>query len=119
MPNKLKKNNHVVTSQEFNERLNKVDKRFEEIDKKIDNSVIRLSKEIIKNSEEIKILKETVATKEDVQKIITAIDSFAGKTEDHERKAITNTHRLNELEPKVEGHEKRIATLESHIPPRP
>ncbi|MEW6041184.1 MAG: hypothetical protein AB1633_06650 [Elusimicrobiota bacterium] len=100
------------------QRIDTVDKKIDVVDKKIDTTAARLYKEIVKNSEEIKTIKETMATKDDIRQVITAIDSFAHKTEDHERKAIMNTHRIIELEPKVKDHEKRISVVESHFPPK-
>jgi hypothetical protein len=59
-----------------------------------------------------------MATKDNIKQVITAIDSFVNKTEDHERKSIINTQRISQIEPKVEDHEKRIGILESHLPPK-
>ena len=98
----------------LDEKIDTVDEKIDTVDKKIDTTTMRLYKEIIKNSEDIKNLKETVATKDDIRQIMTAIDSFGSQTKDHERTAEINTHRIKELEPKVEDHEKRIGKLESH-----
>ncbi|MEW6040878.1 MAG: hypothetical protein AB1633_05100 [Elusimicrobiota bacterium] len=144
MAKKVKTNNQLISSKEFYEtkkefigkfddvyrrfddvykrfddvdkRFDDVDRRFDDVDKKIDITAMRLSKEIIKNSEDIKNLREIVATKDDIRQIMTAIDSFAHQTIDHERKAIVNTNRIMKLEPQVEDHEKRITALESHLP---
>jgi len=138
MPKKSKTNNQSVTSKEFNEtkkefieRFDKIDKRFEQVDKRfeqVDKRFEQVDKrfdevkdimsnmaiKIIDNIEDLKTLKETVATKDDIRQIMTAIDSFGSQTKDHERTAEINTHRIKELEPKVENHEKRIGKLESH-----
>lgn len=120
---KKQTNNQYVTSKEFNKRIDDIEQKMATKDDiknmATKDDIGRLSKQIIKNTEDIETIKQTMATKDDVRHILTAIDSFASKTEDHERKAITNTHRIKEIEPKVEDHEKRITTLESNISPRP
>ena len=135
MPKIPKTDNQFVTRKEFVERFDKVDKKFDEIDKRFDkienkmatkddiknmatkDDIKRLEIAIVQINERLNSIEERMATKDDIKQILTAIDNFAGKTEDHERKAILNTVRINELEPKVEDHEKRITKLESHLPP--
>ncbi|OIO76148.1 MAG: hypothetical protein AUJ85_01255 [Elusimicrobia bacterium CG1_02_37_114] len=137
MLKKSKTDNQFVTSKEFNETkkefierfdkiennmatkddIKRLDEKIDTVDKKIDTTTMRLYKEIIKNSEAIENLKETVATKDDIQRIISSIDSLGSQTKDHGHTAELNTHRIKELEPKVENHEKRIGKLESHLPP--
>jgi hypothetical protein len=77
------------------------------------DDIARLAVSILKTNDRIDVIEKKMSTKEDVDRIMSAIDSFVNKTNDHERKALTNTHRINELEPKVENHEKRIAALET------
>ncbi|MEW6040693.1 MAG: hypothetical protein AB1633_04155 [Elusimicrobiota bacterium] len=143
MAKKVKSNNQPVSSKEFNEtkieftkKFDDVYRRFDVIDKRFNDvylqiiknreeiinlkeimatkdDIQRLSREILKNNEDIKNLKEIVATKDDIRQIMTAIDSFAHQTIDHERKAIVNTSRIMKLEPQVEDHEKRITALEA------
>ena len=101
-------------------RFDKIDKRFEQVDKRFDevkDVISSMATKIIDNIEDLKTMKETVATKDDIQRIISSIDSLGSQTKDHERTAEINTHRIKELEPKVEDHEKRIGKLESHLPP--
>ena len=128
MPKKSKPNNQAVPGKEIIERFDKIDERFVKVDERFDkienkmatkDDIVRLSKEIIKNSEDIKNLKETVATKDDINRIMSAIDTFGSRDEDYGHKAEVNTHRLNEIEPKVEAHEKRIGILESTLPLKP
>lgn len=142
MPKKISTNNQYVTKKEFktsmdviDERFDKVDKRFEQVDKRFDeieqkmatkddiksikDVISNMATKIIDNIGDLKTLRETVATKDDIRRIQTTIDSFAGQTIDHDRKAETNTHRLNEVEPKVEDHEKRITALESAVSSKP
>ena len=123
MPTKKQTNNKYVTSKEFNKRIDKIEQKMATKDDiknmATKDDISRLSKVIIQNSEDIKYLKETISTKDDIRGLKTAIDAFAGQTKDHERKAETNTYRINEIEPKIEDHGKRITALESTVPPRP
>ena len=118
-----KDGSELVTRKEFNERLDTVDDKFKNIDDKFKNIDTRFdkielalqnqAKAILRNTDDISIIKETMATKDDIQKIITAIDSFAQKSQDVERKAIVNTHRIIELEDNFKEHDRRIGALES------
>ena len=129
MPKRPKADNKFVTSKEFNETKKEFIGRFDKIESNMatkddiknmatKDDIKRLAISIIQQNDKINLIEQKMATKNDIKQIITAIDSFASKTEDHERKAIVNTHRINEIEPKVEAHEKRIGLLESHLPPR-
>ncbi|MCB4790424.1 MAG: hypothetical protein LHV68_00900 [Elusimicrobia bacterium] len=72
-----KQNEELLTRKEFigiHEEFKKdVNQRFE----KVENALQNQAKAILKNSDDIKIIKETMSTKDDVEKILTAIDSFA------------------------------------------
>jgi chromosome segregation ATPase len=57
-------------------------------------------------------LEHKVATKNDIQFVLNHIDAAVGKIQDFSRKALIQDYRFNQLEPKVEDHEKRIAFLE-------
>ena len=58
-----------------------------------------------KNQIDIKEIRETMATKDDIRKILGAIDAFARKSENYDRKALVHDHRLRD-------HEVRILHLE-------
>ncbi|MCB4790720.1 MAG: hypothetical protein LHV68_02420 [Elusimicrobia bacterium] len=117
------KNNDHVTKNEFKGRLDKVDVRFDKVDErfqkidgrfdKVELALQNQAAAIISNTEDIKIIKETMATKDDVQKILSAVDNIARDVIDVGRKSVVNTHRINEMDIKIEEHEKRISRLES------
>jgi hypothetical protein len=69
----------------------------------------------VQTNDKVNLIEQNMATKEDIRQVITAIDNFASKTEDHERKSITNTYRINELEPKVEDHEMIFPRKSGHL----
>ena len=85
-----------VTRKEFNERMDTVDQRFEKIDQRFNKVELALqnqTKVILNNSKDPKVIKETMATKSDINKIINILDDLSKKTEDYGNKAILNTHR--------------------------
>ncbi|MCB4790801.1 MAG: hypothetical protein LHV68_02835 [Elusimicrobia bacterium] len=55
-----------------------------------------------------------MVTKDDIRQIVTTIDSFLKINEDYGNKAISNTHRIVELETKTSGLDHRVARLESN-----
>jgi predicted RNase H-like nuclease (RuvC/YqgF family) len=118
MPKKSKTNNQSVTKDDLKNFATKDDiKSVKDDIKSVKDVISSMAIKIIDNIEDLKTMKETVSTKDDIQRIISSIDSFGSQTKDHERTAELNTHRIKELEPKVENHEKRIGKLESHLTP--
>lgn len=76
----------------------------------------RLAKEIVKTQGDIREIREAMtglATKDDVNRILGAIDSFAGKAQNYDRAAVLHGHALTELDFTVKDHEGRIKKLES------
>ena len=65
----------------------------------------KLALEIIKNRTDLAEIKETMATKEDVNKILGVVDAFAQRIETYDRKTILHDARLSD-------HEARITRLE-------
>ena len=65
-----------------------------------------------KLSLDLKEIKETTATKEDlkqeISKVLNAIDSFAQKAENYDRKTVFHDSRIND-------HEERITHLEKTV----
>ena len=94
----------------------KIDFSVERLDKKIDSSVHRLAKMIVDNQMEIREIKHSMsdlATKDDINRIMNVLDSFAGKTQNYDRATVLHGHVLVEVETSLKDHEKRIKTLES------
>ncbi|MGA2091726.1 MAG: hypothetical protein ABSH12_09755 [Endomicrobiales bacterium] len=128
MKKSKKDSNEPVTKKEFNERLNEVDERFKKIDerfKKVDERFDKVdgrfdkielalhnqAKELIRLNEKTDVM----ATKDDVHKILSAVDNIARNIIDVERKSIVNTHRIIELETTVSTIDKRVSLLESTL----
>lgn len=120
MSKKSKINYQFVTSKEFNETKREFIGKFESIEKNTatKDDTARLAKEIIRHTEDIECIKRTMAKNEDIQRIITTLNVLIAKTDEHERKVAVNTYRIQEVESKVDGHEKRISALESQPPTR-
>jgi hypothetical protein len=96
-----------------------VDKHFESVDKQlasINQAIQNLAIKSIKHDERFDNIEKNMATKNDINRIVNMIDTFAHKNEDCERKGIVNTDRIKNLEPKVENHEIRIGKLETAQP---
>lgn len=115
MTTKIKTDDHPVTQKEFVETKNEFRERFDRIERTMatKDDLERHAKMLIKHDADIEYIKNTMSTKDDIRKVLTAIDNFTGKNQDHEHKAIPNTLRLEVIEPKIENHEKRISSLES------
>jgi hypothetical protein len=96
----------------LDERLNtferKVDKKLSTLDSKID----KVALSILKTQEDMHVIKETMATKNDVRLITTRMDAFAHRIDVYDKKAVVHDYRFNQLEPKVKDHETRLSALE-------
>ena len=122
-----KKSNHPVTRSEFlkeahcirkevKEKTQALQKEIERVDNKVDTldtKVNKIAVELLQTSTRLQRVEENMATKEDVNKILNAIDNFTLKTETYDRKAIVHDHRIKEAESELQNHETRIAHLEN------
>lgn len=75
--------------------------------------VKRLAIELVKTQADVREIKQTMATKEDVGRILNAIDSFAKKAVSYDRAAALHGHALTELQVGQKDHEKRLKSIES------
>ncbi|MBI5209586.1 MAG: hypothetical protein HY927_06380 [Elusimicrobia bacterium] len=86
------------------------------LDGKIEGVQHRLAKAIVQTQSDIRGIQQTMkglSTKEDIQRILSAIDSFAGKAQSYDRAAVLHGHSLTEVQAQVKDHEGRIKALES------
>jgi hypothetical protein len=75
-----------------------------------------IAKEITQTQADISDIRHTMeglSTKGDVDRILKAIDSFAGKAQNYDRAATLHGHSLTELQIQIKDHEGRIKDLES------
>lgn len=111
----MRESSHA-TKADFTKLDQKIDASIERLDQKIDTSVQRLAKAIVETQAEVREIKSTLkgmATKGDVSRILGAIDTLSGKTQNYDRAVVLHGSALTELEKQVKDHEKRIKTLES------
>ncbi len=83
-------------------RVDKLDKRVDKLDNKLDKLVVS----VIKNTEDIKDIREKMATKEDVNKILTAVDDIAKKFDDHNIEHVANQAAHDRFEERITQIEK-------------
>ena len=92
------------------ERLEvKSDSSVQRLDDKID----RLAVEVIKTQADVREIKESMATKDDVSRIMGAIDAFSKQSERGDRAMVLHGQALTEHGVKLQDHDRRIASLES------
>jgi len=68
---------------------------------------------LLKNDREIQIIKETMATKTDINRIMDHIDSAIKKIDVFSKKELVQDYRLINLEETVHNHEARLVGLET------
>lgn len=108
-----------VTESVLRKNLQRVDDRFETLDKKIDDrfsfldhKIDRVALGLVRTDERLERLEQTVATKTDVQLILSRIDHFTKRLSiNDQEQGIQGVHMI-ELRQKVDDHEKRLTALE-------
>ncbi len=73
-----------------------------------------LAFKIVDIQDEIREIKSTMATKEDVNRIVSNVDAVLGKYADLERAKIVHGQVLTEHGEKIKSHEVRIKILEEY-----
>jgi hypothetical protein len=96
----------------MNFKFTGIDSRINQLDMKLDTKTGLLAEAIFKMDQRLTNVENTMATKNDIQRVLDHIDAFAGQIQDYSRKAVVHDYRFNQLEPQVEDHEKRISFLE-------
>ena len=91
----------------LSQRIDKVEAELHAVEKRLDQKIDRVASQLVQTQADIREIKETMATKEDVSRILIAIDRFARKAEAYDRQAVLHGHILTD-------HEKRLASLESN-----
>ena len=73
---------------------------------------------LVKTQADVREIKETMATKSDVERILVAVESFAGKAQVYDRAAVLHGHALTEAQVTLRDHEKRLRAIETRAPTR-
>lgn len=78
----------------------------------------RVATELVETQSGVREIKHAlatkIATKDDVDRIMNAIDAFAKKAESYDGAAVLHGHALVEVQVNLKDHEKRLKTLEAH-----
>ena len=94
----------------------KIDSSVQRLDQKIDGVHRSLAIEIVKTHAKIDAVSDKlagIATKDDVNRIMNAIDKFAEQAKHYERADVIRGQTLVEVEIKIKDHDQRIKALES------
>lgn len=81
--------------------------------KELKGDIHRLSGAIVELQADMREVKSNMATKADINRIMSAIDSFAKRSEHYDRAQVLHGHALTEVDVTLKDHEKRLAHLES------
>ena len=69
--------------------------------------------EVIKLQSRVGNIEEKMSTKDDISRVLNAIDKFAATTENYIRKDLERGEMLMKQNDKLQNHEKRLTTLET------
>lgn len=73
----------------------------------------RLAAVQMRMEDDLRSIRREMATKEDVSRVLSAIDAFARKAEIYDRKTLSHPGILQDHEARLQDHERRIGRLES------
>ena len=86
------------------------------LDAKIDSTSKTLALEIIRGQTGLQEVRETMSTKDDIERILRHIDGFAAQAIHYARADATRGQALIKVEVMADDHERRILALESARP---
>ena len=86
---------------------------LKEQEQKLNNKIETVYHEVVKLQSKVGNIEEKMATKDDINRIMNAIDTFAGEAKDYRRKDADRGHTLMEHHDKLEDHESRVTALEA------
>jgi chromosome segregation ATPase len=114
--NKLEDHDEIFIK--INNKLENHDDKFDKIDKrfdKLENSVDLLAHKVVDIDSEVKNMKETMATKEDINKLADTLDYIVGKLDKNEQENVFGGNRVSRVEKKVEVHEEEIGNIKMKL----
>lgn len=76
-------------------------------------SINKVAAEVVKTQAELREVRQTMATKDDVSRILNAIDAFAQKGQSYDQKSLSHGAILTDHEDKLRDHGRRLTTLEA------
>jgi chromosome segregation ATPase len=104
---------------QIDQRFEQVDQRFEKMDRRFDHmdaNFTSLAGSVLNLTHRVDNIEAMMATKSDIQRVLDHIDAFAGQIQNYSRKAAVHDYRFNQIEPKVEDHERRLSLMEKRAP---
>jgi len=78
--------------------------------------ISRVAAALVNTQADVQRIEQSMATKKDVDRILSAIDAFAKKSENHDKAVALHGHVLTEIQVDLKDHESRLKTLESAHP---
>lgn len=90
---------------------------LEAVRSEINTTISKVAAAVVKTQAEVRELRQTMATKmatkDDVSRILDAIDAFAQKGQTYDQKALSHGAILADHEDKLRGHGRRLTALET------
>ncbi len=83
---------------------------------RLDQKIDRVAVALVKTQADVREIRHDMATKDDVKRILNAIDAFAKKSEHNDRAILLHGHVLTEVQIGIKDHERRLKTIESARP---
>ena len=96
------------------QRLDKTTQRLDKTTQQLDKTSKQHTLEFFKIQRDMRDMKEQMATKDDISRIITAIDIFAGEAKEYRNKDTLRGHAVMTHDTMLKEHEKRISALEQN-----
>lgn len=84
-----------------------------DLDRRVDVRFSRMANGIVNTQAELRELKSIIATKADIDRILSAVDDFTGRVRNCESGMLFNGRGLTSVQDGLKEHEKRIAALEA------
>lgn len=110
------KGNEPATRAELKTEVQALRTDLETVRTELKTSINKVAAEVVKTQAEMRGMRHTMtgmATKDDVSRILAAIDSFAGKAVSYDRKSHSHGAILMDHEDKLRTHDRRLTSLES------
>ncbi|MCG2726770.1 MAG: hypothetical protein L6420_11080 [Elusimicrobia bacterium] len=102
-----------TTKADLKELEQKLNQKIDSVETKLNKKTENVFIELLKTQADVRNIKETMATKNDINRIMNAIDVFAGEAKDYRRKDADRDHMLMEQHDKLQNHENRISAIEA------
>ena len=98
--------------QRLDQNVARLDQNITRLDQKIDRVAVAL----VNTQADVREIRNTMSTKDDINRVLTAIDSFAKKAQNYDRVAVLHGRTLVEVEVSLKDHGERLEALESARP---